>query len=97
MPPISFPREPRTIRRPLRPFGTAAVPPGSVPIRFAATVLPADPARTSPLLPFPEMTFDTTPEAPEGLRPMTFRAEVGATYTPSPWLPDGRPARFSPT
>ena len=64
----------------------AKAPAAFVPIRFATTVFPDDPASTMPLPRLPEITFATTPEAPEPFSPMKFPLDAAETYTPLPPL-----------
>ena len=72
------------------------MPAGLVPMRLAATVLRDDPASVMPFPPLPEMTFATTPDAPDGFSPIGFPDDDRATKTPSPRLPAAAPARLRP-
>ena len=74
----------------------AEVPAAFVPIRLATTVFADDPTSAMPLPRLPDITFATTPEAPEPFSPMKSPPDVSETYTPLLPLPAAAPARFRP-
>ncbi len=81
---------------PSPPLAMAEVPAAFVPIRLSTTVFDDDPASSMPFRRLPDITFATTPEAPEPFSPMKFPADSAETYTPLPPLPAAAPARFRP-